>query len=339
MTMGQRTHVGYLLFILTAIQVCHSWQFPWEQQKPAAKRVHAAVIVPGFLTGQGDFESLARTLTSKGIPTVVVPMPVWHWIPCVGGRSIRPILERIEYTVKHVSAAISSHSEIVVPPFKYTFLDCFLDFIDNPGGVYKVGGSDEVDEYPTDVSPRGTFPQPTTQPEAKIALIGHSAGGFISRCYLSERPFGGKAYNGTKFVHSLVTLGTPHQNIPGFAFKAVEWANREPLPVRGLAVGATGSPGDVSGELTKNSYTFCTGLDGSQFDGDGFTTTASALAMEGAHVEKLVLDGVTHYPWSDAGVWGHLLTPDLAKEHKAGKPWYGDEEIVDQWYNFLLKHP
>jgi hypothetical protein len=334
----------FLLLLGMQLQLSHSLQFPWDapnspkQPTTTTNRVHAAVIVPGFLTGQADFFALAKTLTNKGIPTVVVPMPVWHWIPCIGGRSVRPILERIDYTVKHVSAAVSSDGDIVVPPFQYTFCDLVMDFMDNPGGVYKVGGSDEVDEYPNNVSPRGTFPPPANQPEAKIALIGHSAGGFISRCYLSERPFGGKAYNGTKLVHSLVTLGTPHQSVPGFAFKAVEWANREPLPVRGLAVGATGSPGDTSGALTKNSYAFCTAMDGSKFDGDGLTTTESSVAMEGDCVEKLVLDGVTHYPWSDAGVWGQLFAPDLARDHKSGKPWYGDEEIVDKWYKFLLQH-
>jgi len=43
---------------------------------------------------------MADTLTSRGIPTVVVPMPVWHWLPCLGGRSMRPMLERIDHTVR-----------------------------------------------------------------------------------------------------------------------------------------------------------------------------------------------------------------------------------------------
>ena len=45
---------------------------------------------------------MADTLTSRGIPTVVVPMPVWHWLPCLGGRSMRPMLERIDHTVRLV---------------------------------------------------------------------------------------------------------------------------------------------------------------------------------------------------------------------------------------------
>lgn len=305
--------------------------------------VTVAVIVPGFLTGSEDFQPLADSLTKRGIPTVTVPMPSWHWIPCIGGRSVRPILERIDHTVKHVSACLSEgegESQINVPPFKYTFLDCYRDFLDNPGGVGQVGGSSTVDEYPEDVSPQGEFPPPTTDPKVRIALIGHSAGGFISRAYLSDRKYGGKAYKGTELVHSLVTLGTPHKDAPGPAFESVKWCNQEPLSIRGMAIGATGTPGDSSGSLTQGAYAFCSGeSDGSDLDGDGLTTIESALALVGDRVEQKILDGVTHYPWSDAGIWGALFTPDLAKEHRSGKPWYGDDKVVDEWVDFLLEEP
>jgi hypothetical protein len=264
--------------------------------------VHAAVIVPGFLTGESDFQPLAETLRKKGIPTLVVPMPAWHWIPCIGGRSIRPILERIDFAVRHVSATIGDDEAPHIPPYQYSAMDCFQDFMDNPGGIQKVGGSDAVDDFPTDVSPRGAFIPPSQPPKARIALIGHSAGGFISRAYLSEREYGGKAYRGTQLVHSLVTLGTPHGDAPGPAFESVKWCNREPCPIRALAVGATGTPGNSSGSLTEGAYTFCCPeVGGIHLDGDGLTTTDSSLALYGPHVTTQVLDNVTHYPWSDAG--------------------------------------
>ena len=37
--------------------------------------------------------------SKAGIETVVVQMDWWHWIPCLGGRSVRPILDRIDHTV------------------------------------------------------------------------------------------------------------------------------------------------------------------------------------------------------------------------------------------------
>ena len=61
-------------------------------------------------------------------------MPVWHWLPCLAGRSMRPILERVDSCVRHVSAAGSSE----VPSVGYGPLDLYRDFCDNPGGVMEV---------------------------------------------------------------------------------------------------------------------------------------------------------------------------------------------------------
>lgn len=325
-----------LLLILVSlsviIQVCTAFSFSPLQD------ARAAIIVPGYLTGDRDFQPLAKALTDRGIPTIVLPLPVWAWFPCTGGRSMRPILEKIDYTVKHVSAALTENkSSLTIPPYQYSFKDCYDDFWDNPGGVYKVGGSDEVDKFPTDVEPRGTYPPPKTEPKRKIALIGHSAGGFISRVYLSNRSYGGKDYNGQEFVHSLVTLGTPHGDAPGAAFENVKWINRELLPIRGLAVGAIGFPGNSSGWFTKGSYDFCDAeSDGYDQDGDGVTTITSALALQGKEVEKLVFDRVLHYPWKEAGLIGSLIAPELTRLSREGTPWYGDDEIVEKWVDFLL---
>jgi hypothetical protein len=98
----------------------------------ALPELRCAVIVPGFLSGNSDFAPLAKELSDRGIPTVVVPMPAWHWLPCLGGRSMRPMLERIDHTVKHLAA---TGDPATVPPFQYSLLDCFLDFRTTPGGV------------------------------------------------------------------------------------------------------------------------------------------------------------------------------------------------------------
>lgn len=296
-------------------------------------RINAAVIVPGFLSGASDFKAMADTLTSRGIPTVVVPMPVWHWLPCLGGRSMRPMLERIDHTVRHLAA--NGGDVTSVPDFQYSPLDCWADFRQTPGGVFSVGGSVEPDEYPV-VEPRGTFP-PAGAPQGRVAIIGHSAGGWISRVYLSDRSYGGKAYGGASLVHSFVTLGAPLADSAGPAFRGVAWTNREdpPADVRCLAVGATGTPGDSNGKLTLNAYSFCIdGGDGSKIDGDGVTPTFSSVALPGA--ETLVLDGVTHFPWSDV-FGGPQFAPELAEDHRNGKPWYGTPETVELWAPWLEK--
>jgi triacylglycerol esterase/lipase EstA (alpha/beta hydrolase family) len=59
-----------------------------------------SVILPGYLAGASDYLDLAKTLNAQGFPTVVVPLQWWEWLPTVGGRSIAPILERLDATVK-----------------------------------------------------------------------------------------------------------------------------------------------------------------------------------------------------------------------------------------------
>eukprot|EP00804_Cyclotella_cryptica_P028128 CCRYP_011010-RA/>CCRYP_011010-RA protein AED:0.06 eAED:0.06 QI:157/1/1/1/0.6/0.5/6/2968/439 len=340
---------------------------------PSLPNIRAAVIVPGFLTGKDEFMPLAKSLTSKGIPTVVVPMPNWHWLPCLGGRSMRPMLERIDFTVRHLAAvagnlrdfdretlesldeskftesnglivpkesrnvASSDNPQLLIPDFDYNVFDLYQDFRYNPGGVFKVGGSAEVEEYPL-WTPKGTFKE-APEPMGKVALIGHSAGGWICRAYLSQRSYGGKSYRGSELVHSLITLGSPHGNAPGPAFKGVEWVNRERLDgVRVLGVGGTGYKGDSSGTLTKNSYAFCCPFrtDGSGYDGDGVTPIQSALAIKEyvPDAETLMLDDVGHFCWSDV-FGGETVAPELTKSHREGRPWYGDDPVLDRWASWL----
>mmetsp|Transcript_36388 Transcript_36388/g.114481 ORF Transcript_36388/g.114481 Transcript_36388/m.114481 type:complete len:304 (-) Transcript_36388:309-1220(-) len=294
-------------------------------------KLDAAVVVPGFLSGASDFREMADSLSARGIRTAVVPMAAWHWLPCLGGRSMRPLLERIDHTVRHLAAAEGDPA--AVPGFEYSWQDCLTDFVHTPGGIWEVGGSAEVQEYPI-VEPRGHFPEAGAA-RGRVALIGHSAGGWISRVYLSKRRYGGRAYDGSQLVHSLVTLGAPLADSSGPAFRGVAWANQEPPPstVRCLAVGATGTPGGSSGRLTRDAYSFCVdGGDGTKLDGDGVTPTFSALSLPGA--ETRVLDGVTHFPWGDVPGAG-LVAPDLAKEHRAGKPWYGSPSAMEQWADWL----
>jgi len=309
-----------------------------DTQTKELPALQAAVIVPGFLYGARDFQPLAEALTARGIPSVVVPMPFWHWIPCMGGRSMRPILERIDHTVRHLAAlgpdsASDPQQPSTVPPFKYSLLDLVADFRNNPGGVLEVGGSAEPDEF-TLWEPRGDFPALEEPAKGRVTLIGHSAGGWISRLYLSERAYGGKAYRGSELVHSLVTLGSPHGEAEGVAFANVAWAARDPLPpsTRCLAVAASGNKGDSSGDFTARAYEFCVppGCAVEELDGDGVTPVESALAVPGA--EQLVLEEVTHAPG-----YPSFVAPELAREYNAGKDWYGSERQLAKWVPWLMQ--
>ena len=142
-------------------------------------KLKAAVICPGFLNDAADFEPLAKALCARGIATAVAPFPLWHWIPQIGGRSVRPVLERIDHAVRHVAAmddetlpkAVSSGTPLKVPPPDYGIGDVYTDFMTNPGGVAAVGGSASPDEYPI-VEPRGRFQLPTSDPRGRVAVIG-----------------------------------------------------------------------------------------------------------------------------------------------------------------------
>jgi pimeloyl-ACP methyl ester carboxylesterase len=61
-----------------------------------------SVILPGYLAGDSDYLDLAARLTAQNMPTEVVPLKWWEWLPTVGGRSMAPILARLDATVKDV---------------------------------------------------------------------------------------------------------------------------------------------------------------------------------------------------------------------------------------------
>lgn len=165
---------------------------------------------------------------------------------------------------------------------------------------------------------------------------------------MSNRPYGGRVYDGSKLVHTLITLGTPHASAPGPAFEGISWVNKNKNinitdngacnpPVRSLAVAGTGFEGGSWGSLTQSSYAFCCpdGTDGTDYTGDGVTPVFSALAYEDA--KPLLLDGVSHFAWSDV-FGGSFVAPELTADHKSGRPWYGSPEIVKVWASFILDH-
>lgn len=313
-----------------------------------------AVIVPGLLYGSDSMEQLAADMTSAGYPAVVAPLNWWHWLPCLGGRSMRPILERIDYAV---DTALQRGGSAPLPEPEYTFCDLMSDFLENPGGVAKVGGSSDPDEYPV-VEPRGrdfgaqgrAMRGSSRGAAGRVALVGHSAGGWIARIFLSRSAYGGHAYNGADRVHSLVTLGSPHAPASGVAYSSIRWLARQnestvPIDeaaavggdsavhrrVRCLTVGSGGTLANFS-DFTRNAYRFC-GADprDDSTDGDGVTTLASAQALEGG--TSLTLRGAAHAPSYPA----IGPTARLAQRVSEGQPWYGSPEMLSRWLPWLME--
>lgn len=161
----------------------------------------------------------------------------------------------------------------------------------------------------------------------KINLVGHSAGGWISRIYLGEKAYDvhGMIDNRTyvwqahQYVSTLCTLGTPQTSYERWTLKNLNFVNStypgafypsvNYVCVAGKSVFGARRLGSW---LAHSSYQ----LTGGRGDvwGDGITPIEAAH-LEGA--ENLVYEGVWHSPRSPGGRW------------------YGTAEIIKQWATHL----
>ena len=159
----------------------------------------------------------------------------------------------------------------------------------------------------------------------QVHLIGHSAGGWISRIYLGEKPYNihgdvaedvglGGAH---PYVRTLMTLGTPHVSQERWTRKNLDFVkihypgafypNVRYICVAGKAVYGRRGWGAW---LAYNSYKLTIGV--GETWGDGITPVEAAHL---AGAENLVLDGVWHSPRSPK--------------------WYGSPEVLPAWVGYL----
>jgi pimeloyl-ACP methyl ester carboxylesterase len=221
-----------------------------------------AVLLPGYLAGAAPYQGLVQAAQALGVRIQVVPLRWWDWLPTLGGRSVTPILERLDQTIQQVRQQY-------------------------PGG--------------------------------KITLIGHSAGGWISRIYLGATPYDGRVWNGAQWVERLMTLGTPHTSQEHWTRRNLDFVNTE-YPgayhpdIEYICIAGQAVQGR-KGTLTYESYRLTCG----QGDvwGDGITPV---MAAHLAGAENITLAGVWHSPRS----------PGL---------WYGSPEILPQWLPRIQVNP
>jgi pimeloyl-ACP methyl ester carboxylesterase len=154
----------------------------------------------------------------------------------------------------------------------------------------------------------------------KVTLIGHSAGGVLSRLYLSPQPFYGQACRGYERVSQLITLGSPHHNRGGLTRGGymAQWIERHypgaafsPF-VSYTAVAGQILRGDARGtpreRMAYRTYRSISGQ-GNEW-GDGLVPTSAALLRGAQHI---TLTGVAHYSIF-------------------GADWYGSEAIIPLWW-------
>jgi hypothetical protein len=166
---------------------------------------------------------------------------------------------------------------------------------------------------------------------APILLVGHSAGGLVGRILTAMRPFQGRHYDASADIGALVTLGTPHavaatpqighhiERLAGrFANAVVPGATFAPTTGY-LAVAATSIPGRRDGNgrerVAARLYRGLLGPTSGSRDGDGVVPADAAL-LAGART---------------------LVLPDVVHGQGYGRPWYGADPGLDQWWPIALE--
>ncbi|MCO5570305.1 hypothetical protein L7F22_024023 [Adiantum nelumboides] len=250
----------------------------------------------------------------------IVPLKWFNWIPSLGGRSVRPILDRIDATI---TRAMSEEEEAIhdsANEVDYTFSDFLKEFINPKNGA-----------QPTQDSLRMTNESTFTNlPAKRVILVAHSAGGWICRILLGGKvPYDGRVYAASRFVTALVTLGTPHvctdkltkrnmdfvnENYPGAA-EAAQGVHY--ICVAGKFVQGEAQYGGLWKDFAWQSYELCCGK--GDVWGDGVIPLDCAIGLEGA--QHVILEGVEHFP---------------SVEDKQNRKWYGSMEVMDRWFPLLL---
>lgn len=149
----------------------------------------------------------------------------------------------------------------------------------------------------------------------KAILVGHSAGGILSRVYIGgDPPYGGRRYSGHRRVSHLITLGTPHVVPDREGLAPIAQVNElfpgalhEPAGLKYLSVAGAAADGAKSARTRKRYERL---VDDGRVPGDGLVPVSSAL-LPGS--ETLVFDDLHHSP-------------------RFGR-WYGsDREAVKRWW-------
>jgi pimeloyl-ACP methyl ester carboxylesterase len=164
--------------------------------------------------------------------------------------------------------------------------------------------------------------------ERGVCLVGHSAGGWIGRIYLSRTAeYCGRVWGGALWVRKLVCLGTPQRSNEAVTRTNMMFVNEQCAgcaeeDVEYVCVAGTGLifEGEGGGKwrfwekgwLARLSYGITDG-DGGALVGDGIVPTSAAY-LEGA--QNVELEGIWHSPASPG-------------------PWYGDERAVAYWKRFI----
>jgi pimeloyl-ACP methyl ester carboxylesterase len=154
----------------------------------------------------------------------------------------------------------------------------------------------------------------------KVTLIGHSSGGVMLRLYLSDEPFEGRIYAGSKRCDRLVTLGSPHQAVRATPLRAMvdrrfpgcHESDVDYVAIAGKLDLSSGNASAFSRRSAKASYQRA--IDDEGCLGDGLVPVESAL-LTGAR--SLIQDDTAH-----GGLFGDI--------------WYASTRRLEAWWDFVV---
>ena len=190
-------------------------------------------------------------------------------------------------------------------------------------------------------------------PEARVVLVGHSAGGWLARAFLVT-----EAYCGVRFgelpaaqrVAAVVTLGTPHINLEDYPLgRAVEQRSNErddmPPDAQGSSLAFVNLYAPSPAEDARVAYRTVagTGVVGAEsplaavLEGQGGQGAFTAFSYRAALGRSAGVDGDGVTPLECAGLHGApmLELDDVRHLPAPGAVWYGDAVGVSRWAHLL----
>jgi hypothetical protein len=272
------------------------------------------VILPGLGNAATDYAPLAAALRLRGAPAVAIaPVTRPDWLRNAAG------LVRPEYWTGRLT------------PLPTTAW--YMDRIDS-------AVADALEAAAAAVGGGG-------QGNNKVALVAHSAGGWLARTWLLER-------GGASCTASLATLGSPHAppppgsglpdqtrgiltwveaNCPGAFHADIAYTTVAARYLRGAPLlggrdggGSGAAPVTLAARLAGAGYAAVCGR--ADVWGDAITPVQSAHL---AGARQVTLDGVFHGPLGATpdpeGVGGAAVS----KEGAAPRFWYGSASVIDLW--------
>lgn len=242
------------------------------------------IILPGLGNAASDYEKLAEKLRQRGHTSVIIaPIQRWQWILNVRGF----------FTAEYWQ------SKLTPSPILDWYLTCIQSTID------------ELLSVTPSASPAST--------DKAISILGHSAGGWLARVYLSQNP--------TLKVSSLVTLGTPHTAPPEGVIDQT----------RGLLTYVANKCG-IAGQVDNFTCVAGQGTQGMNF-GKGSISEYVAYISYAAVCGQGDVDGDGVTPLQAACAPGADEVVVCKCEHSmltSPSNWYGSDHIIPEWADQLL---